>query len=359
MKKILIINTVEFEYNGITKVILNILENVDINEYNIDIVACDKIDASIKEGVMTKINKFYDFGFRKKSLFKYMLNLQKIIKENRYDVIHIHGNSSTMAFESLVAKMCNTKKIIAHNHNNQTGHPYINQLLKPLLKLTITDALSCSEIAGKWLFGKYKFNIYKNGIDTERYKIKFDVRETIRRELGINNELIIGHIGLFNEQKNQIFLLEVIKKLVNMGINAKLLLIGHGDKKNEFIESASRYGVLNDIVILENRSDICDLLMGMDIFAFPSKWEGFGIALLEAQASGLECIASTGVSQEVNISGKVRYSSLENIEEWVCFCENSDVSNRKNKSNENINKIVKNGYDSKDNVVKMLEEYYQ
>lgn len=357
MKKILIINTVEFEYNGITKVILNMLDNLDINEYSIDIVVCDKVDITLKNSIMPKINKFYDFGFRKKSIVKYMISLKKIMKKNSYDVIHIHGNSSTMAFESVIARICHIKKIIAHSHNNQTNHPYINQLLRPVLKLTITDALACSEMVGKWLFGNYCFHVHKNGIDVEKYRFNSDIRENVRNKLGLNEEIVIGHVGLFNEQKNQIFLLKVIKKLLDKGLKVKLVLIGHGNKKSEFIKDALNNGLENNVILLENRTDINELLMGMDAFAFPSKWEGFGIALLEAQASGLECIASSNVSQEVNISKKVQYASLDDFEKWIFLCENINISNRQNRSNENIDKIISNGYDVKSNMLKILKEY--
>lgn len=357
MKKILLINTVEFEYNGITKVIAGIIDNIEKDKYCIDVVACDKIDETLKKKMENKINKFYDFGFRKKNILKYILSYTRLIKKNKYDIIHVHGNSATMVIETSIAGCYKVRKIIAHSHNNKTNHPYINLLLKPVLKLTITDALACSEDVGKWLFDKYNFVVYKNGIDLEKYYFKANIRDKIRKDLGFSDELVIGHVGLFNEQKNQNYLLEVLRKLKLQNIKSKLLLIGHGNKKQEFTENVMKYGLKNDVLILENRSDVNKLLMGMDIFLFPSNWEGFGIALLEAQATGLPCIASTNVLEEVNVTKSIKYISLDNLEEWVMSC-NIKLIDRESRSAEFIKILKCKGYDTKSNVLEFMEKYY-
>lgn len=358
MKKILMICTVEFEYNGITKVIKNILEYMDLSNYCVDMVVGDKYDATVKNSILPKINKFYDLGFRKQNLKKYISSIYKLMKNNKYDVVHIHGNSSTMSFESITARICHVKKIIAHCHNNKTTHPYLNTILNPFLKLTITDALACSDSAGRWLFGKYPFHIYKNGIEVEKYFYKIGIREKIRNQLELGNELIIGHVGLFNNQKNQRYLLSVLEALADQGINAKLLLIGNGPLESEFKKIASEKGLESRIVILEHRADVNELLMAMDVFAFPSKWEGFGIAILEAQASGLKCIASNNVSKEVNISEKLEYVSLEDLNKWVLLCSKTEIEGRVERSKDAIEKIIIKGYDVKSNVNKMVKEYY-
>lgn len=357
MKKILMVNTVEFERNGISKVIINILNNIDNQKFIVDLVCADKVDRKYVDSEVQNVRKFFYLNNRKSNLPKYLFNLYKIIMNYEYDILHIHGNSSTMCFEAIVGKFANVKKIVVHCHNNHTDHPNLNKFLKPILHMTADKKVACSTEAAKWLYGNSNSIIMKNCIDVHKYELALKNRDQYRQELGLSNDFILGHVGLFNEQKNQIFLLDLLKKLLIIKPNAKLLLIGDGPLLDAFNSKVTELNLQSHVVILSNRDDVPNLLAVMDVFVFPSKWEGFGIALLEAQASGLPCFVSSNVSNDVNVTGQLKYIELGNLEEWFNSLKCVSIDDREQMCKNSLEKIIKTGY-TLESLVTLIENIY-
>lgn len=341
MKKILLINTVEFGKNGITAVIMNYLNNMNREDIIFDLVTINKLNNEYKHDNLCNINQVYELTAKKKHLFQYLFNLAKIVKENRYEIVHVHGNSSMMIFELFICKLLGIKVRIAHCHNNNCDHPLINNLLKNFFYKTYTLAFACSKLAGNWLYGKHPYIILNNAIDTEKYKFSYQKREQIRKDLGIDNDtIVIGHVGLFNEQKNQEFLINLICNIQNKD-NYKLMLIGTGPLLSNLKNMVADLNMREYVLFLGEVDNVNAYLSTMDIFAFPSKWEGFGIALLEAQASGLYCITSDKVSREVNVSKSIIYSGIDTTDNWInnIYSFSINLCNRSKVSNMNILKI--------------------
>ncbi|MCD2502355.1 glycosyltransferase [Clostridium sp. NSJ-145] len=348
MKKILIINNVPFEMGGMSSVIVNYINNMNRNGMEITLVVNSRIeknyeDSFLKDGI--KIIKLR----RNDRVISYMYDLYKIMKSEKFDVVHIHGNSSTMAFETLPAYINKIPKRIVHCHNISCEHEMLNKLLWPILKRTYTLALACSSEAGEWLFkNQEKFLVLNNALDLKKYEFDENIRKEVRVELGINDIYTIGHVGYFNNQKNHDKLFQIVSCLKNK-INVQLLCIsGDIEIPANIKELIRKYELEDNVKILLRRTDVDRLLQAMDFFVFPSKFEGLGLALIEAQASGLPCLASDKIPMEAGIcKNLVQYLKLSNSEiEWAKnILSRGKVESRKQTSIEAIIRLREAGYD--------------
>lgn len=362
MKKILIINTVPFGMGGMSSVIINYLNNMNKEDIEITLIVNSEIEKEY-EKILKKNNINIIILKRNTNVIAYMYNVYKIMKSGKFNVVHIHGNSSTMAFETIPAYLNKIPKRIVHSHNTSCEHKMLNKILWPILKMTYTLAFACSEEAGKWLFKKdNNFTILHNAINSEEYKFDKKQRESIRRELGVDTSYVIGHVGYFNEQKNHEKLFQIVSCLKNE-IDVKLLCIsGDYEVPKEINDLINKYNLDNNIKILLRRSDVNNLLQAIDFFVFPSKFEGLGIALIEAQAAGLHCLASTNIPKEARIcEGLVSYLELsENSKEWaklILDIKKSIIKNRMENSNKAISELKQAGYDINIEAEKLREMY--
>ena len=346
MRKILIISTVPFRHNGITKVILNYFSAMDKENMYIHLaVFCEK-DKEIPKSILEQVKSanVHIVPNRKVDFFGYVNNVNKIMRENKFDVVHINGNSNTMSIELFLAKINGISSRIAHAHSSSCSHKIANLLMKPLTKMFCTDRLACSEDTGKWLFKREKYAVLKNAICLEHYKYNEKIREEYRKKFNLEGKFVVGHIGLVNGPKNHTFLFDVFKEIIKIKTNAFLLLVSGSEKlTNELIEKAKKLNIEDKLLFLTKRDDVPELLQTMDVFVFPSKHEGLGLVLIEAQASGLPCIASDGVPKEVKATNCVEFLSLNtDIKVWANEAVNlAKVNNR----NSNIEKQLTNaGY---------------
>jgi glycosyltransferase involved in cell wall biosynthesis len=195
----------------------------------------------------------------------------------------------------------------------------LHNILKRKFKNDYTQALACSELAGDWIFGKHQFQVLNNGINVRKYRFDEETRSQKRKQLGLDNCFVLGHIGLFNEQKNHSKVFDVFLELRNMVPQAKLLCVsGNSSVPEEIIQDVQERGINEDVVFLTSRNDVPELLMAMDYFILPSKWEGLGIAAIEAQASGLHCVVSENVPADIDLTDGVKHIPLQkNAKEWA------------------------------------------
>ena len=167
------------------------------------------------------------------------------------------------------------------------------------------------------MFPGHKTAVIRNGIDLEKFQHPPMTREEKRKQLDLPADAwIVGHVGRFTPEKNHSFLAEVFREIAARQDNAFLLMVGAGD--TEPTEDKLRsYGLGDRYRILSHRSDVNELLTAMDVFVFPSVFEGFGIALLEAQAAGLRCIASDHCPKEVFRTENCISMPLEEPAKWA------------------------------------------
>ncbi|WP_456955390.1 glycosyltransferase [Lysinibacillus sp. TE18511] len=321
MKKILhIIPTTDF--GGITTMILDIWANTNKSLYHFDFVVFNKgrsHDSFVEHGSQL----FYQKFITKQGPLAYMMKIYKIIKDNGYDAVHDHTGYRAI-FTLLAARLAGVKCRVLHSHTNvaeEWSNKYFLSFLKKMSVMNATKLVACSAHAGKFCFGEKPFDILFNPMDINKIKYLSQAeKKLLKKELGIrDNDLVLGHIGRFVPVKNQQFLLKLAARLKQKGINYKFIFIGEGPLEEEIRLLVERNQLQESVKLLGQRADIINLLQLFDKFILPSKYEGFGIVLLEAQVCGTPSIVSATVPRAVDLNvGLIQYLDINgNIEDWL------------------------------------------
>lgn len=329
MKKIriaMIMN--DFNMNGISMVVLNYCRHIDRNNFDVTIitgapVAQPNAEECERLGINVKI-----LPSRKESSAKFYLALFKEISRKKYDIVHVHGNSAMITPELFISFVKRVKVRIAHSHNSTCDHMKMHKLLLPFFNMFHNHGFACSSLAGNWLFKNGKFDVIPNGFNVERFRFDPELRTETRRKLGLEDKFIIGHIGRFNNQKNHPFLLDVFEQCAASNKNIHLVLVGNGPDYDKIKALIDKHPYRERIVLYGETSHTEEVYNAMDVFVFPSKYEGLGIVLLEAQISGLPCVTSDVVPPEAIISENTAALSLDaGAAEWsrriLSMCENN------------------------------------
>lgn len=358
MVKVLVVNTVTYRRNGITGVIFNLYRHIDRSKIQMDFVATDHdTEPWAKDYIAENGSKLFQFNKSYSHIWDYIVKLAKCAKD--YDVVHVHGNSSSMVFELLAAKIADVDKRIAHSHNTTCSSPKLDKMLRPLFYAMCNCRLACGEAAGTWLFGNRDFLVINNGIDTEAYQYRDEIRVKEREKLGLSDEFVIGHVGRLNEQKNQSYLLKIISELKKENSRIKLILIGDGAFEQQLKKEATELGVSNEVVFTGAVNNVNELINAVDVIVMPSLYEGLPLTLVEEQANGLTCIVSDVITKEADLSGHLRFVSLSRSpNEWAAVIskENYDKS-RSEMSADSIKLIRKSGYDIGESVEILTRVY--
>ena len=249
---------------------------------------------------------------------------------------------------------------ICHAHNAPNGFDakmIVRTYLKKRMMPYLTHLFMCGEASGKWLYGeknKSRFLMLNNAIDAVSYIYDLSKREEMRRHLGLADELVIGHVGRFNPQKNHSFLIDIFAALLKKEPNAVLLLVGGGEDMTKIQAKAQIMGIAEHVRFLGVRSDVADLMQAMDVFLFPSLYEGLGIALIEAQTAGLPCVVSDTIPHEAYLTDLVDSESLSApAEKWA----EKILAKRAIPRTDRRAEIAAHGFDITTEAVK-LQEFY-
>lgn len=242
---------------------------------------------------------------------KAIRNLIKVIKENKYDVVHSHTLFNSGA-AIIAAKIAGVRIRITHSHTNLDNDNRLikrvyNSLMRVLIKYNSTNYLACSESAAGYLFGiniikNKKFVVLPNYIDYVSI-VNCENKSTIRDDFNLNEgDILVGHIGRFVEAKNHKFLIDVLYEMIKKNNSIKVILIGEGELRKEAEEKVKGLRLENNIFFLGLRNDINEILKELDLFIFPSIYEGLGLVVLEAQAAGIPCLVSKAIQKEADIN---------------------------------------------------------
>jgi|HubBroStandDraft_1064217.scaffolds.fasta_scaffold15798_2 glycosyltransferase involved in cell wall biosynthesis len=245
--------------------------------------------------------------------WKFRNRFRRILREGGYDVVHSHVH----LFSGAILRWANAEGVpvrIAHSHTSQDDKPntLARQCYRSVMKSWIyryaTHGLAASRLAAAALFGENwqtdcRFRVLYYGVDLDAFRQPF-VRDEVRSELGIPlDALVVGHVGRFVPAKNHRFLLEIASEIVRSRPEIHFLSIGDGPLRPEIEARAKAMGLEGKILFAGTRSDVPRLMRGsIDLFIFPSLYEGFGLSVLEAQAAGLRCLVSDAVPDEVGLS---------------------------------------------------------
>ena len=344
MIKVLIVNTVTTRNNGITNAIFNLLGNINDSEFVFDYLSINKVDDFYSEQISYHKGTVFLIDRRKRYLF-FLFRFYQILKKNKYDIVYFHANSRVIGLDLLICRAAGIKHRIVHSHSTQTKHKLLNRLMSPLFFLNCNHRIACGIKAGQWMFKNKPFKIINNGIDVDKFAFSNIKRSKTRKAMNISDDaLVLGHVGAFDNNKNQIFIVNLIAQLKLIDINAFLVLIGDGPNKKSLEKYCLENGLNNNVLFLGTINDVDNYLSAFDLFVMPSKYEGFPLTLVEAQANGLKILASNTISHEVDISNSITF--LDFSDNWVKEIIKNRNYNRKTKCEKNIKFIRKRKYDS-------------
>lgn len=357
MVKVLVV-VKALEVTGVSNVIMNYYKNINRAFIEMGFVTGERISESYKSEIQNNGDELYILKGRDSNPIKYIFKLASIIRKNKYNIVHVHGNSSMIFIEMIAAFMGGAKIRIAHSHNTTSNHVKIEKILRPLFYTFYTHGIACGQAAGKWMFGKRKFLVLNNGINLTQYSYSEKKRNLIRDKMDLEGKTVIGHVGAFNYQKNHEFLINMFANLLETLPNAVLILVGTGDTMPTIKEIVVQKGIERNVVFYGLSDDVASLMMAMDVFILPSRFEGLPCVLIEAQALGLPCIVSNNISKESSVSNLVTYLSLKDpLIKWNKAITESISGNRYKDYLKAKKKVEENGYNIKTSV-KKLESFY-
>lgn len=277
-----------------------------------------------------------------------------------YKVVHVH-HFLVGGIVLPIASRHHVDVRIIHSHNTKPPIFILKERVmwlfhRNLIKYS-TLRLACSSDAGEYLFGSTQFEVFHNAIEVSKFRYDSIQRMTTREELGLDDSIfLVGHIGSFRtHQKNHSFLIDVFYEIQKSNKNARLLLVGGGDLMPEIRSKTEYLGIMDKIFFVGVRNDIPALLSAMDVFVFPSFFEGLGIVGIEAQTSGLPCVFSEAIPQEAYVTDTIHRISLkESAKKWASAVLEARVSQPREAY---ADVVSHSGYNVVSNVEKM-EKYY-
>lgn len=348
---------------GVEAVVMNYYRSIDKNKIQFDFIVDSDSTRIPKEEILKLGGKIFIVSPYQKT-FKYTKDLKKVFRENDYQIVHSHINTLSV-IPLFVAKKCSIPIRIAHNHSTAGNDQVVKNLFKYTLKLFSkiypTHYMAPIYSTGEWLFGKKiaknELYILPNAFDIQKFSFETKKRDKIRKNIGINkNDYLLGNVGRLVHSKNQMYLLDILKEISKIEPNTKLIIIGEGTLKNTFEDKIEKENLNKQVIFVPNVKNIEDYYMAMDLFLFPSYYEGLGLAAVEAQATGLPVIANENLPMEINVTNKFFKKSLDDKNEWINkileIINSPLIRERSNKL-----KLEELGYDI-NKEAKILEDFY-
>ena len=331
--RILQINSGSKNYGGVSSFLFNLYMHIDRECVQFDFLSPEITTYGLhKDEILQAGGRIYQFKLKGSSISKkvqFHKKLKKLIKENDYQIVHI--NSGNFFFNLLTAFAAKCAKVpvrIVHSHNagdtNNVGiKKLLTMLMRPLLQKNATHLAACSELAARFMFPSKtveagKVQIIPNGIETDRFHYDKEIRENMRKQMGIEDKFVIGNVARFMTQKNHAYLINVFKLLSKQCDNAVLMLVGQGELQDKIKVQVKNLHLENKVMFLGQRNDVQDLYQVMDVFVLTSFHEGLPVTGIEVQSVGLPMVVSDTITKELKINEEVDFISLESdIQIWV------------------------------------------
>ena len=339
---------------GIETFIMNVYRHIDRDKVQFDFIVHNKERQFYDDEIERLGGKIYRLSYKDdKNLLKYIKDLNNFFKTHKeYRIVHGHMQSM-MPIYLAIAKKNKVPIRIAHSHNanyEKTFKGVILHIMSRFTNLFSTDNIACSNLAGKYLFSKKKYEIIYNGIDISRFKYDSKKRQKLRDK---NFEkFIIGHVGRFELQKNHEFLIELFYEVVQKMPNAELFRIGEGKLENKIIEKVHKLNLMKKVHFLGIISDMSEIYNSFDCFLLPSLYEGLPVVGVEAQINSLPCIFSNNITKELKISDNCYFCELDK-QQWL-----EKILEIQNKKSRNLRNINYEQFDI-DKIAKDIQERYE
>lgn len=348
---------------GVETVVMNYYRNIDRSKVQFDFIIDGYKETYLDDEIRNLGGHVYKVEPYKKNIIRSMKQYYKIFKENHYTIVHCHMNTLSI-FPLFSAWLAGIPIRISHNHSTvskgEGKRAILKYLLRPLAKIFSNQYAACSEITGIWLFGRENYDLGKvkmihNAINLEKFKFDLRVRVELRNELNLNDKFVIGHVGRFVYAKNHDFLIDIFEEVHKINHNAVLVLVGNGPLEQEIMQKIKKLKLESCIKYLGVRHDVNRVLQALDVFVFPSTFEGLGIAAIESQVAGLSTIVSENIPKESYINN-IRCCNLsESPNKWAEVILLSDINNRII----NMERFINSGYSIKEESENLITYYYE
>lgn len=304
---------------GVEAVVLNYYKHIDRTKVQFDFIVHNDNKIDITQKVEAMGGKVYKVTPYYKNPIAFMWDIYKVIKRHHYRIVHSNMNTLS-AFSLFAAWAAGAPVRILHNHSTsspgETKRNIMKFMLRPFARLFANHYLACSRLAGEWMYGRKmmdsgKVTIVNNAIDLKKYAFNPQKRNLLRKELGLADEFVIGHVGRFMFPKNHEFLIDVFAEAYKKNPHMALLLVGDGPLRPAMEEKVRKLGLTDHVKFLGLRNNVQDFYHVMDILVLPSHYEGLPVVGVEAQANGLPCLFSTKVTKETRLTHSAQFLDLE------------------------------------------------
>ena len=343
---------------GLETMLMNYYRHIDHSKVQFDFLTHRDFDGDYDKEIKELGGNVYHLSNLNPLSIGYKTSLNDFFGNHpEYKIVHSHLDC--MAGIPLKYAKLNIVPIrIAHAHNsNQTKdlkYP-LKLFYKRNIKKNANYLFACGDEAGKWMFNTDNFKVLNNAIDAKDYTFNMNIRNDKRKEFGISDDsILVGHVGRFFPQKNHEFLIDIFNQFHKDHPNSYLMLVGEGELKTSIQDKVNTLGLEDYVIFTGLRSDVNELLQAMDVFLFPSLYEGLPVSIIEAQAAGLSCLISDKVPIECKKTDLVYQLNLnDSVNVWSDkVYELSHITRR-----DTYEEIKQSGFDIVENA-KWLENFY-
>lgn len=336
---------------GMENFIMNLYRNVDRDKVQFDFITHKESDPAYVEEIVKLGGRIYQLPRLTRNPIKNLRRIEEIVRENSYKVVFRHTPNALVA-PQLRAAGKGGAYAVCHSHNTDDPKRFLHMLGKLFLRSDKIGKFACSKAAGEWMYGSKEFEIINNAVDIDKFSFSDEKRMKIRKEFGISDSVrVYGHMGNFLPTKNHELLIDIYAKISEMDENAEFFCLGDGELKTKMMEKAGSLGIDRKMHFTGTRRETDEFLSAMDVFIFPSKFEGLPLSVIEAQAAGLPILLSDKITRDVEVTeGLLEWEHIESpVEDWAekaIKMQSGRACQREN--------MAENGYD-----IKALAKWYE
>jgi glycosyltransferase involved in cell wall biosynthesis len=350
---------------GAETFLMKLYRNLDRTRYQMDFCINVPDKCFYEDEILSMGGRIFRIPSKSEDMKGFARGLTDVIRKEGYESV-LRITSSTMGLYDLkVAKKAGDKRLLARSSNSSDGGSLKAKLAhligKVLYRKYVTCAFAPSDLAAKYTFGEKAYRdgkvfILPNAVDLNVFSFSEEKRKAIREEFGIaENTKVIGHVGRFMAQKNHTFLAEIFKEMLALEEDSVLFLVGNGELQEKFEAKAKEIGIFDRVIFAGLRSDVPDLLSAMDVFVFPSLYEGMPNTVIEAQATGLPCVIADTITKEAKITDLVQHLPLEKPEIWADTALKAVYAERTDTTEE----LIQKGYEISSSAEKFVKLVFQ
>lgn len=366
-KRVLEVNVDDQSYGGVFAFVMNLIRNNKDESLVMDICAFEPFeDINHVEEIQSHNGVVHECVDEGNFVFKQFNTCKKyygLLKKEKYKIVHVHSDVSyKLLLYGVTAKLAGVPHIIVHSHSAgvEGNHKILKKLLqsitRPVLARMGFSKVACSRLAAQWMFGNKADQavIVNNGIQLSKFRYDKSKYQSVRQELGIQDELLIGTVARFSFPKYPEKLLATFHEILKKKPDCKLLWIGAGPLMDEIVQKAHELGISDAIIFYGTSDRVADLYQAMDCFVMTSRFEGLCIAAVEAQAAGIPCVCSDVLPQEVVLSEEYHAFPLaKRNTDWADMV----LETAKDPRRDTYRELKQKEYDISDTVKRICEMY--